>query len=268
MPKSTINGIEMSYQDLNAQAEGTPVLLVTGFGGVGASWGPLIPLFAAQRRTIVPDHRGCGQSTHTVNGQNIPQLASDMAALVASLGCGPVHVVGSSTGGAIGQRMAIEHRETVKSLSAVGSWGRSDDYFSSWFRLRRQVLLDLPYAAHVELSQFLLYSPDYWNRYTEHRLGERQAMIADGGESREIFAARMQMLLDHDVLEQLAQITLPATVMTGTADVICPPYLGKELAAAIPGATFTLLEGCGHYAHEENPQLVYDTVEAMIAKID
>ncbi len=51
-----------------------------------------------------------------------------MSALVEHLGLGAVHVVGASTGGAIGQLMALDHPETVRSLAMVGSFSRFDSF--------------------------------------------------------------------------------------------------------------------------------------------
>ena len=262
MPVLGVNGIDLYYDDLNPSGDTrTPVLLITGLGGVGSSWGPLTPLIAQDRRVIVPDHRGCGRSTRTVEGQSIPQIAADMAGLIRELDCGPVHVVGSSTGGAIGQLMAARHRSTVRSLSLVASWVRSDEYFNAWFQLRKQVLLGLSPEEYVALTQFLLYSPDYWSKETPERLSEREAMLAGGGlNAKEIASARIDMIMAHDAVGELSAVNVPAIVLTGSHDAISPPSMGRALASAIPGAQFITVHGAGHFVHEEQPQLVRDTV--------
>src|SRR5262249_6755721 len=103
MPVISSSEAEIYYE---VTGSGTPVLLIAGLAGVGATWGPQTALFARNHTVIVPDHRGTGKSTHTANGQTIAQHASDFALLVEHLKLGPVHVVGSSTGGAIAQVMA------------------------------------------------------------------------------------------------------------------------------------------------------------------
>src|SRR5205823_5456796 len=112
---------------------GSPVLLLAGLGGVGRSWGPQVELFARNHLVILPDHRGTGQSTMTTQGQTIEQHAVDMAALIRQVGAGPVHVVGSSTGGAIAQVLALDHAELVKSAAITSSWARIDAYFRAQF---------------------------------------------------------------------------------------------------------------------------------------
>src|SRR3990172_13244429 len=105
MPTLKVNDIEIYYEEHGA---GAPVILITGLGGVGASWGPQIPRFAKEFRTIVPDHRGTGRTTVSEGGYTIAQHASDMADLLRSLKAAPAHVVGASTGGGIGQLLAIK----------------------------------------------------------------------------------------------------------------------------------------------------------------
>ena len=113
MPKVAVNDIEVYYE---VHGKGAPVMLITGLGGVGASWGPQIPLFAKEFLTIVPDHRGAGRTSFPKGGYTIEQHASDMAETLRALKTGPAHIVGSSTGGAIAQVMALDHPDVVRSI--------------------------------------------------------------------------------------------------------------------------------------------------------
>jgi len=107
---ATLNtqGISLYYELLGDPAR-PPVLLVSGLAGVGKSWGPQIRRFAEKYLVILPNQRGTGQTTHAENGYTTQQLAADLAAQIEHLALGPVHVVGSSTGGAIGQYLALNH---------------------------------------------------------------------------------------------------------------------------------------------------------------
>ncbi|MGH8981658.1 MAG: alpha/beta fold hydrolase, partial [Acidimicrobiales bacterium] len=53
-------------------------------------------------------------------------------------------------------------------------------------------------------------------------------------------------LLSFDVRERLGRVELPTTVIGGTRDVLTPPRTARAIENCIPGATLTLLEGCGH----------------------
>lgn len=78
--------------------EGEPVMLIAGLSGVGRGWGEQIERFAGEYMTIVPDHPGTGGSGQPSDGYSIEGHARAMSELIRSLGCGPAHIVGSSTG--------------------------------------------------------------------------------------------------------------------------------------------------------------------------
>ncbi len=106
MPGVEANGIGIHYE---VYGEGEPLVLLAGGVGFGASWGPRIPLVAEDFLTIVPDHRGTGRSGVPDGPYTIEDHAQDMAGMLRSIGCGPAHIVGSSTGGVIAQVMALDH---------------------------------------------------------------------------------------------------------------------------------------------------------------
>ncbi|WP_207537220.1 alpha/beta fold hydrolase [Sabulicella rubraurantiaca] len=52
----------------------------------------------------------------------------------------------------------------------------------------------------------------------------------------------------------LPHIAVPALVGVGEADVLTPPELAEEMAAAIPGAVLRRFAGCGHLPTLEDPE--------------
>ena len=49
-----------------------------------------------------------------------------------------------------------------------------------------------------------------------------------------------------DILDELAQLTMPVTIVHGTADPVLPVAHATALHEAIPGSTLHLIEGLGH----------------------
>src|SRR5207253_4419109 len=102
VPKANIGDAEIYYEE---HGNGEPVLLVPGLGGVGVYWKPNLPALAAKFRAIVHDHRGTGQSTHSKIQYSVDQMTADLIKLMDHLKIEKAHLVGHSTGGAIGQTM-------------------------------------------------------------------------------------------------------------------------------------------------------------------
>ena len=67
------------------------------------------------------------------------------------------------------------------------------------------------------------------------------------------YAACCDVLADADLTARLAEIAAPTLVLTGAADLVVPPATGVALAAAIPGAAHTVIEGAAHIANVEQP---------------
>jgi aminoacrylate hydrolase len=132
-------GISTHYE-LFGDSKKPPVVLLRGLGDSGKSWGPQVEMFARDHFVVLPDQRGTGQSSRPESGYTIAQLAADVAALLTSLELGPAHVIGTSTGGAIAQVLALDHAALVRSTTLASSFARADDFMQREFALRRKLV--------------------------------------------------------------------------------------------------------------------------------
>jgi aminoacrylate hydrolase len=259
MPTISVNGIEIAYEDAGA---GAPVMLLTGLAGAGRAWGAHRERFAAEFRTVTPDHRGTGGSTRAATGYTIGEHARDMADLLRSLDTGPAHLVGSSTGGAIAQVMALDHPDVVRSISLVSSWAGPDPFFDREFASRKQVLATLGGAAYLKASALFLFAPSFTSRHPDV-VDAWIEKASQGGFDEEIMTKRIDMIVAHDERSRLGTIDVPTLVVVGEEDICTPPHLSRELAALIPDARFALLDG-GHLVYNEDPDGFFETVAGFI----
>lgn len=239
---------------------GDPVLLLAGLSGVGRGWGDQIDRFSSGFTTIVADHPGTGGSAPPVGRATIDGHAAALADVIRSMGCGPVHVVGSSTGGAIAQVMALDHREVVRTIVLVSSWARADHFFRDQFAVRKNVLLRQGEEAYVRMSALFLFSPRYFRDHYE-RVDEwcRQASSTDPA----TMSARIDMILAHDQLDRLGSIAVPTMVLVGSDDFCTPVYFSEELARGIPQASLTVIAG-GHLVYKEDPAGFHEVVAGFL----
>lgn len=244
MPTAAVADVDLYYE---IEGSGDPVVLLSGLTGMGRSWAGLLPAFAAGHETIVFDQPGSGRSGLPPEF-SIEHHALAVAEAVRSLGCGPVHVVGTSTGGAIAQVMALDHADVVRSITLASSWARADAFFRHQFKVRKDILLGMGEPAYAEASALLLFSPEYLRDHSD-TIGRRRE-VADSGPPAEVMARRIDMVVAHDQLDRLGDIDKPALVLVGSHDACTPPYFSRELAARIPGAELVVLDG-GHSIHTE-----------------
>jgi aminoacrylate hydrolase len=256
------------YYEVHGDAANPPVLLVSGLGGVGASWGPQIKRFSESYYVILPDQRGTGQTTHALDGYTTRQLATDMASLIDHLGLGPVHVVGSSTGGAIVQHLALDHPQVVRSLTITSSFARFDAFMRREFEIRRKMATE--WDRHTLLSAYslFLFSPRFTHDHPERVSEWIERATASGAEprDRDVELKRIDMIAAHDQLARLGQIQQPTLVTCGDHNFCTPLALSEEIARAVRGAEFVIFEDAGELIEIEKEDDFFRTVSSFIER--
>ena len=246
MPKADLGDVEIHYE---SHGRGDPVLLVPGLSGVGNYWYPNIPAFSARHRVVIHDHRGTGQSTRSRIRYSVDQMADDLLRLMDHLKIERAHLVGHSTGGAIGQTLAVKRPERLAKLVLFATWTRADPFFRRVFEVRRTLLTAGGAEAYVRSAAFFLY-PDWWINQNISLLEEREKVAIPAFPPVEIAASRIDAILEFDRTADLPRFTTPTLVICARDDFLTPPYFSKALAGAIPGARLKILERGGHCVSE------------------
>ena len=102
--------------------DGPLVLFLHGFPENWWAWRNQLVSFAdAGFRVVALDLRGYGATDHTPRGYDMPSLAADTAAVIRSLGSAEALVVGHAWGGAIGWSLAAAQPKLVRRLVVVSS---------------------------------------------------------------------------------------------------------------------------------------------------
>lgn len=244
---------------------GLPLVLIPGLGGEGAFWQGVADRLAPHHSLIRIDHRGAGQSerpdpgpqdgaaTGTATGgvYTIPRIARDVLGVLDDLGLTRAHVIGHSTGGMIGQTLATKAPERLAGLVVSASWDRVDLRFRLIFEARLALLEQAGPVAYHKLTQALGYDPDWIEAHAPALAAELAAAPARL-EPLAVQAARIRMLLDHDVHDRLGAIRSPTLVMGGLDDALIPYAYSRRLARAIPGARLVEMRG-GHFYPRAHP---------------
>ena len=244
MPSVSIGDADIYYED---KGEGPPLVLVPGLAGSGAFFISQVSEFSKSFRTIVHDHRGAGRSTHARIHYSVEQMADDTLRLMDALGIDSAHLVGHSTGGAIGQVIATEHPERLRSLVLSATWAGPDPYFRRMFESRKQTLLDSGVEAYLKASSLVQTTPK-WVSENDEFLTELHRVTVETCAPVEVMVSRIDAILRHDRRSRLLQIHVPTLVIVARDDMITPQFYSEELASAIPGAKLIVLEGGGHYS--------------------
>lgn len=256
--------------------DGPLVLFLHGFPEYWWAWRHQLPAFAGSGyRAAALDLRGVGGSDHTPRGYDLESMADDVAGVIRALGASDAVLVGHDWGGLIGWTLGALQPDLVRRLVAVSaahprrlrhhtlsrpSQFRAVGYAwtmqTPWLPERRLVADDAAYVerllrswsgpgwpdaesvAHYRAAMQLGNTAYCTAEY--HRWAVRSLVRPDGLR----FARRMRAPLPMPVLQlqgALDPCTLPGTAR-GSDEYVTGPY------------RWDLLDGIGHFPHEEAPE--------------
>ncbi|MCZ2804906.1 alpha/beta fold hydrolase [Modestobacter sp. VKM Ac-2983] len=225
--------------------EGEPLLVVNGTSQSLGFWGDLVQVWAGSHRVVTYDLRGMGGTERGPGPFSIASLAADALGLLDALEIERTHVLGYSLGSAIAQELTLAAPERVTSLVLYCTWARSDGF-------QRALMTglahpwrtgDLPAALGalgVAFSPQLLDSPEF-----DTLIEELLPLFPSTPEQIRTTAEQWDADLAHDTLDRLGRITAPTLVIAGEQDLLTPPWHGRQVADAIPGARLEMFTGPG-----------------------
>lgn len=259
------------------------MLLLAGFGPAGSHtiFHPFLTGLAADHQVIYVDLYGRGRSgaPGELTEITFSRDVADIAGLIAALGLGPVHLYGFSYGGLIGQALALDHPELVRSLVLANSLHSPEMWQLNHANINRELA-----NQH----------PEVWSRIQELR---RAGAAATDPPMRELFAAAAALVrfrdpdnaallasepgarniglypvfagADVDFIiggeiaripdfrPRLKDLRRPTLVLAGRYDRALYPALQRQFVEFAPQIGFRVLERSGSFAHVEEPDQVF-----------
>jgi pimeloyl-ACP methyl ester carboxylesterase len=244
--------------------EGAMMMLVHGFGADKDSWAWMAAHIPRRFGLLIPDLPGWGESTqHWLSSYDVAAQATRLAAFLESMGVGRVHLVGSSMGGNIAARLAIERPDLIRTLTLMAPLG---------------VQAPEPSEAERELlggrNPMIVETTAQFDRMMELIFVQCPAPLRNpiarqymAGKFREAapFSRRvfedLQRAPDWLSPDDLARIAAPSLLLWGDSDRVIPPECGPLWQRHMPHAQLEILPACGHAPMAERPS---DTALALL----
>jgi len=276
--------IHRIYWETSGNPEGRPVLFVHGGPGSGTSPNQRCFFDPARYRIILFDQRGSGRSTpHGELADNTtPLLIADMEAMRRELGIDHWLVFGGSWGSTLALAYAEAHPERCRGLVLRGIFlcRKSEiDWFLYGIRAlfpeaQRQLAEFIPEDERGDLLSAYhrrLVDPDpavhqpasyQWATFEAScstLLPNPDLVSAFGSEQTALSLSRIEahyfvndiFLPDNSLLAHLGRIrAIPAVIVQGRYDAVCPIVSADELARAWPEARYVIAPDAGHSAFE------------------
>ena len=272
------------FYELCGNPAGRPAVFL--HGGPGAGAGPDHRRFFDPRhyRIVVFDQRGAGRSSPLgeLADNTTPHLIADMERLRNNLGIMRWHVFGGSWGSTLALAYAQAHPERVSALVLrgifLGSKREIDWFLYGMGRLYpehwRNFVAGIPEAERGDLMAAFekrlnhadpkvhLPAARAWSVYEgscSTLLPSPQTVAAFGEERHALGLSRIEahyfrngiFLEERQLLRGVAHIrNIPATIVQGRFDIVCPIETADALRQAWPEADYLVVPDAGHSAME------------------
>jgi len=284
------------YFEESGNPTGKPAVFLHGGPGGGTSPRQRRFFDPARYRIVLFDQRGCGKSRPhaSLHDNTTWHLVSDIEALRTHLGIASWLVFGGSWGSTLGLAYAQKHPDRVTALVLRGIF-LLRRWELEWFYQRgaglffpdafQAYLAPIPPAERGDLisayhKRLVSENPlvrkeaarawSVWEASTAHLLQDREYIASCAGDEFSLAFARIEchyfvnggfLERENQLIEDVVKIQkLPAVIVQGRYDVICPVESAWELARAWPEADLRIVPDAGHAAFE--PGIVHELVSA------
>ena len=283
------------YFEQCGRPDGIPVLFVHGGPGAGCSTTDRRFFDPRAFRVVLVDQRGAGRSTPLgeLVDNTIDDLVADFERIRERLGIERWHVFGGSWGSTLGLYYAQRHPERVLSLCLRGIWLLRQLEVDWWLYGLRNLAPELwrAFAEHLPESQRGDLLEGYWQLFHDPdpqraRAAAKAWALYEGAACTLLPNPEFVSLLTNDhtswalarleahylrnqrfspddrLLRDVARVRhLPAFLVHGRYDLVCPLVGADDLHRAWPEASYTIVDDAGHSSHE--PGIARELVAAM-----
>jgi len=282
----TVSELHTLYYEQSGNPAGKPVVVLHGGPGGGSDAKHRRFFDPSVYRIILFDQRGCGRSTpHASLDHNTTwDLVADLERLRVHLGVEQWQLFGGSWGSTLALAYAQTHPERVTEMILRGIFMLRADELRWFYQDGANAMFpeawegfiepippdergDLVAAYHRRLTsddpQVVLRAARAWTTWettTSFLLPNPASIEAAKTERFAIAFARIEchyfvnrgfFARDGQLLQDIERIRhIPATIIQGRYDIVCPMLSAWDLHKAWPEANFVLVPDAGHSAYE------------------
>lgn len=215
--------------------EPTPLLLIPGLGMTFRAYSWLLAHLPADRRVLVVDTPGCGESEALSNSMSADAQAAHLLKWLRRNGIEQADVVGHSMGAMIAARLAAAGPGVVSSLVLLSPSpdGRWPELRQHMWALARGVRREAPRTLLQATRDYVSASPEVMVGFSDELGGTAQAVLAD--------------------------VHAPVTVARGGNDRVVSAQWCRALAD-VSGGSVRTVPRAGHGLPQQRPQAVAELI--------
>ncbi|MEM7747530.1 MAG: alpha/beta fold hydrolase [Pseudomonadota bacterium] len=245
-----VGDINIAYR-WDGPADGPVVMMAHAMGTSHRVWDLQVEALADRYRLLRYDWRGHGDTDAPQGPYTLSQFEADAAGLMDALDVRCAHWVGISTGGMIGQGLAINYPSRVMTLTLCNTTSQSDAWYRDWVAERQAVVRSGGMDPIWDMTEKLWFTDKYI-----------EAKPAGYHEVRHVFVRTKipgylggtSAVADLAYRDQLHQISCPTHVIAAGADPVTPVERSQDIHERISGSRLSIIPGQHHFSNVEVPE--------------
>ena len=251
-----LSPVELPYVE-QGDPSGVPVVLLHAYVDSLRSFEQVLPHLPPSLHVYVPSQRGHGDGPVPESGYALTDFSEDVGAFMDAVGVETALLVGSSSGGYVAQRFALDHPTRVSGLVLVGCPRSLNE---------RPAILDTVAGLSDPVD------PVFVREFVASTVADTvpadflDMLVAESCKvPARVWKATLEGLIEAEPPTETGTITAPTTIIWGDGDAYVPLSEQQALAAAIPGSKLVVCEDAGHVVHWERPARVAAEISALAA---
>lgn len=278
LEKAHVGDIDIAYKMLGM---GDPVLLISPAQGDMNAWDQsLLDTLSANHTVIVFDNRGVGNTSTGTKTFSIQQFANDTSGLMNALKIQNAGVLGYSLGSFVAQQLAVTYSEKVNSLVLIASSCGGEESIPANPRNLEMVVDMINKVANGTVvpseqvkdvislglgSGWLKLHPDILETTSLPDAKYLFPSITPENNLKQLDAGQKWFAKDDGVCEDLAKISVPTLILTGTDDVNVPTKNSFIIAEKIPGSWLVQMKNAGHQITGQYPVEINKILQTFLS---
>lgn len=267
MPVAEIQGTSIAY---NVRGEGRPLVFLHCWTGNQSFYFNQVGKFSSEYMCVTLDFPGHGESGTTDGEYSVERFGEMTLELLDRLGIEKAVFAGHSLGGMVALYLGLHHPDKVEGLILLDTTSHL-----SGFLFQR--------AGAFAATALGWFGSVVWNKgfkatkgliaglAATHPLAAPPPRIISARECSKVdnrpMARTLNRARNFNCTPRLGEITAPALIVVGNADVLADVRHANRMARGLPNSVMLVVKGAGHMALFEKPEVVNDEMQDFLSRV-
>ena len=261
---ATSDGTSIAFTHRPAPSPAAPrIALVHSLALDRSVWDGVVQRLEGEAEVLAYDCRGHGRSDRHAGAYTAQLFARDLAELFDHVGWQSAVVAGCSMGGNVAQAFATMYPQRTAALGLIDTtaWYGADA--PAKFKERADAAKAKSMSGLIDFQLTRWFSDDFRASHPDMLQRTTEIFVAN---DLDCYAASCSLLGNIDSRPDLGSLRMPVAIVVGEEDYATPVAMARQLHAAIPQSTLTIIPRARHLTPIEHPDQIASELRGLLSR--